>query len=88
MGELEEITIKQIQIEIVKTKKETEKITEEIADLRGQKPYNCGTLTWWRDFLGILTVAGSIVYGIYNFIGQLEDRNKFQITILRFAIMQ
>jgi len=80
MSDLENIKIEQIRAETQNIKKQTEKIEEEIKDLRGKKPYNYRNFIWWRDRVGILTVVASLVYGVWNFIDQQREKNKFLVT--------
>ena len=80
MSDLEKVQIKQMQAETKQAEKETERLEEEIKDLRSKKPYNCHNFIWWRDLLGIIAVAASLVYGVVNFIDQNKEKNKFLVT--------
>jgi len=80
MSELDKAQLKKTQAEADKAAKETEKLAEEIKELKERKPYDRHNIIWWRDLIGILAVALSIVYGVINFIDQQRTKIKFQIT--------
>jgi len=79
MSELDKAQLKKTQAEADKAAKETEKLAEEIKELKERKPYDRHNIIWWRDLIGILAVALSIVYGVINFIDQQRTKIKFQI---------
>ena len=80
MSDLEKIQMEQMRAETKKAEKETEKLGEEIKDLQSKKPYSYRNFIWWRDLVGIVAVVASLVYGVVNFIDQLKEKNRFQVT--------
>ncbi len=71
--------------ETTRIKAETEKIQLEISKLKNGNPSKLlKTAIWFREnaiaLLTIFSMASTMVYGVFTFLDQQSDRDKFNVT--------